>query len=57
MAKRKPKKPAVRKPVGAATYVIDDRGGMQIADGQQTIKIEREDVRRLVSFLDQHVRA
>lgn len=41
-AKKKSQIKRVRKPVGAATYVIDDRGGMQIADGQQVIKIERD---------------
>lgn len=57
MAKSKPSKKPVRKAVGEATYTIDDRGGMLIADGQQTIKIERDDVRRLKLFLDAHARS
>lgn len=40
------------KPVGAATFVVDDRGAMHIRDGQQTIQLERADVQRLVVFLD-----
>lgn len=57
MAKSKEKSnPAPKRAVGEASYVIDDRGRMQIADGQQVIKIERADVKRLKEFLDVHAR-
>lgn len=54
---RKPGPKAGRKrkdgaPVGAAQFVIDDRGGMEIRDGQQSIELERADVQRLMLFLD-----
>lgn len=39
-------------PVGAASFVIDDRGGMEIRDGQQSVRLERADVTRLTTFLD-----
>ena len=39
------------KPVGAATFVVNDRGAMQIMDGQQVINLERDDVKRLELFL------
>lgn len=40
-----------RKPVGAATFVVNDRGAMEIRDGQQVINLERDDVKRLEAFL------
>lgn len=51
MAKSTSKNRKDGQPVGAATFVVDDRGGMEIRDGQQTIKLERADVRRLSEFL------
>lgn len=55
--KRAAKGPKTRRadnqPHGAATFSIDDRGGMQIRDGQQTIQLERADVKRLGDFLKQ----
>jgi hypothetical protein len=39
-------------PVGAASFVIDDRGGMEIRDGQQSVRLERADVGRLTLFLE-----
>lgn len=48
----KPKPAAPRRVVGAARFVVDDRGGMSIEDGQQVIKLERDDVKRLTLFLD-----
>lgn len=37
---------------GQASFVIDDRGSMQIRDGQQQIQLERNDVMRLTVFLE-----
>jgi hypothetical protein len=39
-------------PIGAASFVIDDRGGMEIRDGQQSVRLERADVGRLTQFLE-----
>lgn len=39
-------------PVGAASFVIDYGGGMEIRDGQQSIRLERDDVKRLGAFLE-----
>jgi hypothetical protein len=39
-------------PIGAASFVIDDRGGMEIRDGQQSIQLELADVQRLTEFLE-----
>ncbi len=51
-AARKPAaRPADRQP-GDARFVVDDRGGMSIQDGQQEIKLERRDVERLAQFLE-----
>lgn len=46
-----PKGKKRRDAIGAARFQIDDRGGMSIEDGQQVIKIERDDVKRLEEFL------
>jgi hypothetical protein len=39
-------------PIGSASFVIDDRGGMEIRDGQQSIQLEASDVERLTVFLE-----
>lgn len=39
-------------PIGAASFVVDDAGGMEIRDGQQVVRLERQDVTRLTLFLD-----
>lgn len=43
-----------RAPIGAAGFVIDDRGGMEIRDGQQNIRLEPDDVERLGAFMKKH---
>lgn len=47
------KRKADGQPIGAASFVIDDRGGMEIRDGQQAVRLERADVQRLDAFMEQ----
>lgn len=45
-------KPGKVRPAGAATFIVDDCGRMEIRDGQQSIQLEADDVKRLTAFLD-----
>lgn len=49
-ARARKSSPNERQP-GDAEFLLSDRGGMRILDGQQEIKLETRDVERLRTFL------